>query len=241
MISLQGSLFLPVTVIGAHRELARLKMSAIDLRMTQATGKQRTRMDPALRRSHILNCAAEIITEQGVTGLNMDALAKRASISKSLIYNYFSNTNELMSELLERELRQLRKLQNEAAENARTFEGLVRAITHVYLTYINERGLIIERLQHEPSISDGHDPTDYSRDAAVEYVASIIERHFELPSDLAKAVTDISFGLPATAGSFLLHNNMSLQQVENLAVTMILGSIDAVKASYSNTQKPLRD
>lgn len=208
--------------------------------MTQATTKRRTRLDPATRKSLILNCAAEIISEQGVSGLTMDTLGKRAGVSKSLIYNYYSNMTELLSELLERELRRLRKLQNEAAEKAETFEGLVRGITHVYLTYINERGLIIERLQHEPTISDGHDPTDYSREAAVEYVADIIERHFELPRDLARAATDISFGLPATAGSFLLHNDMSLEQVEDLAVTMILGSIDAVKTDHTKKQKPLR-
>ena len=36
---------------------------------------------------------------------------------------------------------------------AETFEALVRGVTHVYLCYIEDRGLLIERLQAEPSVS----------------------------------------------------------------------------------------
>ena len=92
--------------------------------------------------------------------LTMETLGRKAGISKSLVYNYFSNTREVLSELLERELRRQRRAQSRAAENAETFEGLVRAVTHEYLKYIDERGLIIERLQSEPSVSPIHDPTE---------------------------------------------------------------------------------
>ena len=208
--------------------------------MARTGTKRRTRLDPAERRSLILDSAADMIAREGVAALSMDGIGRAAGVSKSLVYNYFPNLQVLMSELLERELRRLRRLQGEAAEGAETFEGLVRAITHVYLTYIEERGLIIERLQHEPSVSDHHDPTEYGRDAAVDYIAEIIERHFDLPPEIARAATDISFGLPASAGSYLLRKGMDRQTLEDITVSMILGAILSLKTDHTARHQPLR-
>lgn len=208
--------------------------------MARPATKLRTRLDPAQRRSLILDHAAEMIARDGMAALSVEAIGREAGISKSLVYNYFPNLQALLSELLERELKRLRRLQGEAAEQAQTFEGLVRAVTHVYLKYIDERGLIIERLQHEPSISAIHDPTEYGRDRAVDYLAEIVMRHFDLPHDVARAATDISFGLPASAGAYLLRRGMSRQQLEDLTVTMILGSVMALKTEHTARHQPLR-
>lgn len=208
--------------------------------MSQATVKRRTRLDPATRRSLILDCAAEIVAEEGVATMTMESLGRKAGISKSLVYNYFSNTTEVLSELLERELRSQRRAQSKAAESADTFEGLVRAVTHEYLSYIDKRGLIIERLQAEPSVSAIHNPTEYGRDGAVEYLATIAARHFDLPLEIARAATDISFGLPASAGSYLLRHDMKLEDLEDLTSTMIIGTFTAIRADYTTRKRPLR-
>ncbi|MBX7541240.1 TetR/AcrR family transcriptional regulator [Qipengyuania sphaerica] len=202
--------------------------------------KRRTRLDPETRRSLILDSAAEIVAEEGVAVLTMETLGRKAGISKSLVYNYFSNTREVLSELLERELRRQRRAQSKAAENVETFEGLVRAVTHEYLNYIDERGLIIERLQSEPSVSAIHDPTEYGRDGAVEYLAAIAARHFDLPPEIAHAVTDISFGLPANAGAYLLRREIGLAELEDLTSTMIIGAFAAIRSDYMARKHPLR-
>jgi AcrR family transcriptional regulator len=209
--------------------------------MTVVATKRRTRLAPEERRSLILDHAADMIAREGIAELSMEAIGRAAGVSKSLVYNYFPNLQMLLSELLERELKRLRRLQSEAVNGAETFEGMVRATTHVYLTYIEERGLIIERLQQEPSISDFHDPTEYGRDTAVEYLAAIIERHFDLPPDVAQAATDISFGLPASAGAYLLRTGMDRQQLEDITVSMILGSVTSLKTDFAARRKPLWD
>ena len=208
--------------------------------MSSTAVKRRTRLDPAERRALILDHTAEIIAAEGVTAVSMERIGREAGISKSLVYNYFSNLTELLRELLERELRHMRRLQGQAAQNATSFEGLVRGVTHVYLTYIEERGLIIERLQSEPTISDTHDPTEYGRDAAVDYIAEIVTRHFDLPLDIARAAVDISFGLPASAGSYLLRKGMSRQSLEDITVTMLVGAVMALKTDYTARRQPLR-
>lgn len=198
----------------------------------------RRRYSPEKRRALILDAAAELVGREGVSGLTAERIARHAGISKSLIYNYFPNITLLLQQLFERELRRLRRRQLEAAEQAESFEGLVRAVTHVYLEYIEQRGLIIERLQSEPSVAAIHDPTEYGRAAAVDYLARIVMRQFDLNEDMARAATDISLGLPATAGAYLLHPGMDRQQLEDITVTMILGSFAAIKAAET-ARRPL--
>lgn len=207
-------------------------------RKTKAKAK-RVRLAPEERRSLILDHAADIVARGGVSALSMDSIGREAGISKALVYNYFPNTTDLLQQLLQREWRRLRRLQVEAARGAETFEALVRSVTHVYLKYIDERGLLIERLQAEPSVSAIHDPTEFSRDSAVGYLADIVTGHFGLPEDIAKAATDISFGLPAAAGAYLLQRKLSRQALEDITVTMILGTFNELRREHAATLRPI--
>ena len=128
--------------------------------MTQSEARPRRRFSPEVRRSMILDEAAGIINREGMANLSLERIANSAGVSKSLIYNYFDSLNALLKELLDRELAGQRPSQLAAAKSATTFEELIRNITHAYLSYIHEHGLIIERLLAEPSISGSHDPTD---------------------------------------------------------------------------------
>ena len=208
--------------------------------MTAEATRQRRRYSPEKRRALLLDSAASIVARDGVAQISMESVGREAGVSKSLVYNYFNNITELLQELLERELRSLRWRQTQAAEAAQSFEELVRNVTHEYLCYIEQRGLIIERLQSEPSISDMHNPTDFSREAAVDYLASIVVAHFNIPPELARAITDISFGLPASAGEYLLRTQMDLRELEDLTVSMIIGSITAARNDYFARTRPLR-
>lgn len=208
--------------------------------MSAKPEKPRQRLAPEKRRSLILDSAADMLTREGVALLSMERIGQEAGISKSLVYNYFPNLTELLRNLLERELKTLRRLQFEAAESATTLEDLIQKVTHVYLKYISERGQIIERLQSEPSVSSLSDPTEFSREAAVSYIAEIVTEHFEIPHDISMTITDISFGLPASAGDYLLRSGDELEKVEKLTVSMILGSIIMVRNDYFTRSKVLR-
>lgn len=207
--------------------------------MAAASLSQRKRLDPETRRSLLLDCTADIVAREGVAQLSIERIGKEAGVSKSLVYAYFPNLTELLRELFQREMRRLRWLQSDAAQKADTFEGLVRSITHVYLSYIAERGLLIERLQAEPSVSGMHDPTDYARDRAVDFLTDIVVAHFDLPRDIAHAATDISFGLPASAGSYLHRHKIDLKTLEELTVTMIVGTFVALRGDHVVRRKPL--
>jgi AcrR family transcriptional regulator len=208
--------------------------------MTARTEKRRQRLSPEKRRSQILDDTAEIVSREGVALLSMERIGQQAGVSKSLVYNYFSNITDLLRELLDRELKTLRRLQYQAAESATSLEDLVQKVTHVYLTYISERGLIIERLQSEPSVSNLSDPTEFSRDGAVSYLAEILSDHLELSQDIAVAITDISFGIPASAGDYLLRTGANLEEIEKLTVSMIMGALMMVRNDHFARTKVLR-
>ncbi|MDJ0644191.1 MAG: helix-turn-helix domain-containing protein, partial [Erythrobacter sp.] len=67
---------------------------------TETVQRKRTRLTPEKRRDLILDKAAEIVAREGVANLSMDQVGREAGISKSLVYNYFPNLNELLTVLL---------------------------------------------------------------------------------------------------------------------------------------------
>lgn len=202
--------------------------------------KTRTRLSPEVRKDLILDSAAEVVAAEGVSALSMDRLGKAAGISKSLVYAYFPSTKELLQTLLRREYKRLRKLQNEAARSAETFEQLVRRMTTTYLTYMDERGLILDRLAAEPSLAEHGDPTEYSRESAVNYLASLISENYDIDLSVAIPAVDISFGMPAAAGHYLTRHDVSRQTIEDITVAMIIGSIEAIRSKYDTSLKPLQ-
>ncbi len=203
--------------------------------------KPRKRLAPEARQSIILDRAAEIVAAEGISAVTMDRVAKAADVSKSLVYVYFQSTTELLQKLLQRELKELRLKQAAAAEGARTFRELVRGVTHAYLSQIDERGLIISRLQNEPSVAQGTgNPTDFRQDAAVRFLAEIVTENFGIPMELAIPASSISFGLPIAAGDYLDSEDADLPVIEDLTVTMIIGCVEALQKNYVTMHKPLK-
>ncbi|MDB9734101.1 TetR/AcrR family transcriptional regulator, partial [Porticoccaceae bacterium] len=187
---------------------------------SDTTKKTRTRLSPKARKNMILDCAAKLVGEEGVSAVTMERLGTEAAISKALVYNYFPSVKLLLQTLLTREYRHLRRVQLEAAESAETLEQMVRRVTKVYLSYISDRGLIIERLSLEPSVANSGDPNKYGRDPAVNYIAEILCDNFNIDMEVARATVDISYGMPTAAGQYLIHNDISLQMIEDITVAM---------------------
>ncbi len=177
----------------------------------------------------ILDSTAALIVEQGTADLSLEAIGEKAGVSKTLMYRYFGSLIVLLKALLDREYRHLRTKQLEAAESAGTYEDLVRKVTRAYLLYIEERGLIIDRLQAYPNIAKAQNPTHYNREPSVEYFAEVTAELFDIPRDVAVAATEISFGLPAAAGEFLVRSGMDRQMIEDITVSMILGSVNGLR------------
>lgn len=204
------------------------------------SNKTRTRLSPEVRKDMILDHAAEVVAKEGVSAITMERLGREAGISKSLVYAYFPSMTELLKTLLKREHLRLRKRQVKAVQHVETFEQLVRTTTNTYLTYMDERGLIIDRLAAEPSIAESGDPIDFGREYAVRFMAEILCDNFEIDMEVATIGVDIALGLPYAAGHYLTRHDVSKQKVEDLTVALMIGSIEGLRNNYERSFKPLK-
>src|SRR6201986_3516149 len=63
------------------------------------------RMAPAQRREQLLDAALQVVLEQGYAGVSIEAIARRAGVTRPVIYDQFANLGELIQTLIEREER----------------------------------------------------------------------------------------------------------------------------------------
>src|SRR5579872_781958 len=82
------------------------------------------------KRQAILDAALRVFADHGYAGSNMDAVAKRARISKGLIYTYFPSKEVLLVEVLRKGLAKWETmfmdiLQRNPLDSKRSFAKLV--------------------------------------------------------------------------------------------------------------------
>jgi AcrR family transcriptional regulator len=66
----------------------------------------RTRMTAARRREQLLDVTSEIVAEQGFRGVSILSVARRAGISRPIVYEHFGDLPGLLAALVEREMAQ---------------------------------------------------------------------------------------------------------------------------------------
>lgn len=121
--------------------------------MTTANQRKRTRKAPEARRAEILDCAAWIVLEEGLSAVSMEQLAREGAISKALVYTYFSSRDDLLAALLQREQDELRKRGAGGAREATNFADLIRRTTRPHLEQVQSRGALIAALLSDPSVA----------------------------------------------------------------------------------------
>lgn len=72
--------------------------------MSRSTrGRSRPRMSASERREQLLDVALEILTEEGASALSIDAIARRAGITRPVVYTQFGDLAGLLDALVDRE------------------------------------------------------------------------------------------------------------------------------------------
>ena len=95
------------------------------------------------RREHFLDVAAQLILEQGVDAVTMEAVAAAGGVSKGLGYAYFSNRGELLLAVLEREMAANEQRVGDAMAAATTFEDKIRGAVKAWFDTVAERGALL--------------------------------------------------------------------------------------------------
>lgn len=203
--------------------------------MTNPAKPRRTRLAPEERAQLILDVAAQIVTNEGVSAVNMDRLGRDAGISKALVYNYYPNRNDLLRALLLREVRLYQEQQRRAAENETDIDALIRITTRTYLDHIVEKGVLIERLMNEPAIATGMGEMErQGRKQTIEYLASRLNEGLTMPPNLARMMVELTLGLTGAGGAYLDRSGCDIELLEDMLVTMIRSNVTVVEANYAN-------
>jgi TetR/AcrR family transcriptional regulator len=98
------------------------------------------------RRAEIVDAAEAAGREMGLDALTMDDVARRARLSRALLYVYFQDRSDLMFGLAERAMSMLLNRFVEAAERNRTGLEQVSAIGRAYVAFSQEFPTLFDAL-----------------------------------------------------------------------------------------------
>lgn len=182
------------------------------------------RLSPEARRAHILDVAARLVVDEGVSAVSMERLGREAGISKALCYAYFENRTELLSQLLVREYPAFRGDAMEI-EPGESFEALIRRTTTYFIDRFVANGVLIQRLMNEPSVADA--VAELHHDGRVEtavFFGSECSKAFGVSATRAPLMANLMMGITRSAALMLLADEAPHDELINLVVTMIVGA-----------------
>jgi AcrR family transcriptional regulator len=154
-------------------------------------------MAPAERRQQLIDAALEGILEQGYSGVSIEAIARRAGVTRPLVYDHFTNLGRVLHALVEREERiSLQQLEQVGPEDpgARDPAELLACCVRRFLEAVASRPatwrIILLPLEGTPSIV--RDLVETNRARTQERIASVVQwaiERQELPGDLDVELT----------------------------------------------------
>jgi AcrR family transcriptional regulator len=124
------------------------------------------RLGRAERRSALLDAAAALAAEGSPEAITMEAVAERAGVSRPLVYRHFTNRDELVAAVFQRETTHLHQRLTAEVTAADSLVGMFRALVHGALLAAAERGHLFATLRSAGAWSPEVRREQRTRDAA---------------------------------------------------------------------------
>lgn len=166
----------------------------------EARGERRRyapRMAPAERREQLIDAALEVILEQGYGGVSIEAIARRAGVTRPVVYDHFPNLGRLLHALIEREerisveqLEQVVPVDLGERDPIEVLAGGVRRFLEAVASRPATWRIILLPLEGTPQVVRDHVETNRAR--TQERIANIVRwalQQEELPDDLDVELT----------------------------------------------------
>ena len=99
----------------------------------------RGRVPKEVRRRHVIGLAAELFTERGYEGASMDELARRAGVSKPVVYDLVGSKEELFRDVMTLEAEALARRISQAVAVEAVPEERLRAGAVAFFRFVGER------------------------------------------------------------------------------------------------------
>jgi len=194
-----------------------------------AKPRRRQRLAPDARRTQIMDQAARIVIEEGLSAVSMERLGRDCEISKALVYNYFPSREVLLTALLHREQTELRDRGMEEALVAESFADLIRQTTRLYLEQTLARGALIQALLADPSVARLMEKSlRDERDMVFRYFVKQVRKTYDLPPAMASVATELLSAVTDRAGKLLSDGAIDLPTAIELCVQLITGGLSTL-------------
>jgi AcrR family transcriptional regulator len=184
-----------------------------------------TRITGAARREKLLEAAAEIVRDQGVAAVTMEAVALRNGVNRAMAYRYFADRDDLLTALLDREYERRTREITQQVDRTADFEGAMRfALRHWF-----EHGDLFMKLSSDTGPLSAR-AAEIRRADALSW-GDAIARAFELPTDVAQRLAAYMVG-----GSYGVMQTRSGQDDEAIMddiLSTILSAGEAMRAKYA--------
>lgn len=113
-------------------------------------------------RSNILEVAKQLFIEKGIVGTTMDDIAKKADYSKTTLYAYFKNKDEIYSYIVYENMLFLKQSLIESIKNGDTVESIYMAICQTHVDFYKSHPLYFESMVG--SITEPNDESQISKE-----------------------------------------------------------------------------
>jgi TetR/AcrR family transcriptional regulator, fatty acid biosynthesis regulator len=191
----------------------------------------RRRMSPQDRAQLILDATARVIVEEGVSAVSMERVGREAGVSKPLVYAYFDNRANLLAQLLIREFPAFQPVDNSVDEDE-SVEALVRRTTLEFIDRYIAKGVLIQRLLHEPQVAENvADLQKENRKATATYFGNKMSAAFGVPFAVGPVAADILMGITGAAARMLQQDASDHDHIVDITVKMIIGASRALGTS----------
>jgi TetR/AcrR family transcriptional regulator, fatty acid biosynthesis regulator len=192
-------------------------------------GRRRRRLSPEERRDHLLDVAAALVVEHGVDAVTMERVAQQAGVSRGLGYAYFTNSDDLLAALFERELAGFDGRVAAATAGAETVEEHLRAALTTYFDMLAEKGVLLTRLTEMQSQAPVVQERRSSRERAIErFYGEMLTREMGLPPKRARAVASLLNKALPQAAELWARGVLRRREAIELFVVMARGAASAV-------------
>jgi AcrR family transcriptional regulator len=204
-------------------------MSESDARVAKPKTVRLTRDQ---RRSNFLDTAAEMITELGAESVSMESVAARAGVSKALGYRYFTNRDDLLLEVFDREVRVLDERIADAVASSPALEARLRAIIDVWLDLIVERGALLGSLQRSKLIEGPVEKRRLERQADIdEFFAQLFLAEYDMSHDDALLAAGVLLSGADGALRLWIAHRWTRQYLSEHLVRLSIGAVEALAAT----------
>ena len=98
----------------------------------------------AFNRANIMKSASQLFKEKGVDGTTMDDIAKASEYSKTTIYGYFSNKEDLVNHIMYDGMALFKRKLCEEAKQSTAFEDFYKRFCQLLLKFHDEQPIYYE-------------------------------------------------------------------------------------------------